>query len=373
MLSAQDRMPVLATSSRPISAERRLCLTSGKADEPPEKKPGGSPKVLFQESAAPEPVAAAKATGQPKVLFGAPRAPAPKGDRPRVLAAGEVRRRISCGVTDLQNMDADATEAVAKAALRIVDATNLDDHYFDDVVRFGASLQAEHGRLTERELAIVSSEAVAAGRRLAAELVQRLTELDPDRVFAVRGGFLDTVKALTASRDPAGLFSRLYPEVRALAMELDGLAPDIAVASSQVRDIGKIYKALSNRLAAHILAGRFLIHHIGGLQLPDPERQAHYASQAEALETRTSSLSATKATIEMSIWTVAAVSDEIKALASAAEGLLQEDLPAWHAAYSAALTAARNAQSREQDATRAPLRNVHTRILGKLRLERNRP
>ena len=71
----------------------------------------------------------------------------------------------------------------------------------------------------------------------------------------------------------------------------------------------------------------------------------------------------------MSIWTVAAVSQEIEALARAAEGLLQEDLPAWHAAYSAALTA----QSAELASTRTLLRNLHTRILGKFKLERNRP
>lgn len=348
-------------------------MTSGKADEPPEKKPDGSPRVLFPGGAAPEPVAAPKGGSQPKVLFGAPREPTPRGDRPRVLAAGEVRRRIPCSLASLQGMDANTTEAVAKAALRIVDSTNLDDHYFDDVVRFGAALQTEHGRLTESELRIVSSEAVAKGRRLAAELLQRLTELDPDKVFTVRGGFLDTVKALAAPRDPSGLFSRLYPDVMAVATELDALAPEIATVAGQMRTVGKAYKVLANNLAAYILAGRFLVHHIGGLQLPDRERQAHYASQAQALETRTSSLSATKATVEMSIWSVAAVSQEIEALARAAEGMLQEDLPAWHAAYSAALTAARAAQSAEPAGTRAPLRNLHTHILGKLKLERNKP
>lgn len=348
-------------------------MTSGEADEPPDKKPGGSPRVLFSESAAPEPVAVSKAGSAPKVLFGAPRAPTPKGELPRVLAAGEVRRRIGCSVNDLRDMDANATEAIAKAALRIIDGTNLDDHYFDDVVRFGAALQTEHGRLAESELGIVSSEAAAQGRRHAADLLQRLTELDPDTVFAVRGGFLTGIKALATSRDPAGIFARLYPDIQTLAKELDALAPDIAAVASQVRTVGKAYKALADSLAAHILAGRFLVHHIDGLQLPDRERQAHYASQAEALETRTSSLSATKATVEMSIWTVAAVSQEIEALARAAEGMLQEDLPAWHAAYSAALTAARNAQSGEQAGARASLRNLHTRILGKLKLERNRP
>lgn len=326
------------------------------------------PKVLFPESALPDVADASKHSIVPKVLFGSSRPPTPKGDKPRVLAAGEVRRRIPCSAAALLEIDANAAASVTTAALRIVDGTNLDDHYFDDVVRFGAGLQTEHGRLAESELALVDSEALAQGRRLSAGLLQHLVDLDPDSVFAVRGGVLKAIKALSALRDPAGLFSRLYPEVQTLAKALDALAPEIVTVAKRLRAVGKGYTALDRDLAAHILAGRFLVHYVGGLQLSDRERQAHYASQTEAIETRIASLSATKATIEMSTQTVAAIARDVDALGHAADGLLHEELPAWHAAYSAALMAARTAQSTEAS-TRSPLRDIHAHILAKLRPE----
>ncbi|RUM23611.1 hypothetical protein EFQ99_20225 [Rhizobium vallis] len=342
---------------------------SGKVDGPPGEEPGRVPKVLFPESASPARADPSRQAGEPKVLFGSPRPPTPKGDKPRVLAAGEIRQRIPCGIEALLKIDASADMPVTAAALRIIDGTNLDDHYFDDVVRFGARLQTEHGKLAERELALVDSEALASGRRLGAELLQRLGDLDPDRVFAVRGGVLKAIKALAAPRDADDLFFRLYPEVQTLAKELDALAPDIVAVAKRLRAIGKAYAALDRDLSAHILAGRFLVDYVGGVQLPDRERRAHYASQAEAIETRVASLSATKATIEMSMRTVAGIARHVDALGHAADGLLHEELPAWHAAYSAALTAARTAQPPAQASATSLLRDIHTRILAKLRPE----
>ncbi|EJB05489.1 hypothetical protein Rleg9DRAFT_4373 [Rhizobium leguminosarum bv. trifolii WSM597] len=342
---------------------------NGKADGPPDKEPGRLPKVLFPEGASPDAAEPSRQFTQPKVLFGSPRPPTPKGDKPRVLGAGEVRRRIPCSVETLRKIDAGAAVPVAAAALRIVDGTNLDDHYFDDVVRFGARLQTEHGRLAESELALADNEALARGRRLGAELLQRLVDLDPDRVFAVRGGVLKAIKALAAPRDPDSLFLQLYPDVQALAKELDALAPEIVAVAKRLRAVGKAYAALDRDLAAHILAARFLVDYVGGIQFSDRERQAHYTSQAEAIETRIASLSATKATIEMSMHTVAGLARHVDALGHAGDGLLREELPAWHAAYSAALTAARSAQSSAQAGTRSLLRDIHARILGKLRSE----
>ncbi|NEJ70528.1 hypothetical protein GR197_08240 [Rhizobium phaseoli] len=342
---------------------------SGKADGPPGREPGRLPKVLFPESASPDVAQSPGQSTQPKVLFGSPRPPMLKSDKPRVLGAGEIRRRIPCSVEAFLKIDPGAAASVATAALRIVDGTNLDDHYFDDVVRFGARLQTEHGRLAESELALADSYALATGRRLGAELLQRLGDLDPDRVFAVRGGVFKAIKALAAPRDPDSLFLQLYPDVQALAKELDALAPEIVAVAKRLRAVGKAYAALGRDLAAHILAARFLVDHIGGVQFSDRERQAHYTSQAEAIETRIASLSATKATIEMSMHTVAGLARHVDALGHAGDGLLHEELPAWHAAYSAALTAARSAQSPAQAGTRSLLRDIHARILGKLRPE----
>ena len=99
--------------------------------------------------------------------------------------------------------------------------------------------------------------------------------------------------------------------------------------------------------------------------MPDRERQAHFAAQAEAIETRIASLLATKATVEVGRRTLEAVARNIDALAWSGEGLLREELPAWHTAYSAALLAARSSKGGTQAVS--SLRDIHARIFAKLR------
>lgn len=333
------------------------------------------PKVLFKEGAKPslaepsvaEPslAAPAKPPAGPAVLFGMSRPPTARGTGPRVLASGEVRQRIACTQASLQEIDAAAPPPVVSQALRIVEGTNLDDHHFDDVVRFGAALQSEHGRLAEQELALVENETLAQAKRLGAELLQHLADLDPETVFTMRGGVLKAIKALATGRDPGEVFTRLYPRVQILAKELDALAPDITAIAERLRSFGARYGSLERNLAAHVLAGRFLVRHVGTLQLPDRERQAHFASQAEAIETRIASLMATKATVEVGLRTLQAIAGNIDALAWCGEGLLREDLPAWHTAYSAALLAARSSKGGMQAVS--SLRDIHARLLTKLR------
>lgn len=338
-------------------------MASRKTDSP--SVPGQSPRVLFKEGIQTPLADVAEAPAGPAVLFGSPRPPTAKGDRPRVLAAGEVRQRIPCTETQLLELEPAAPVSVLSRALRIVDGTNLDDHHFDDVIRFGASLQAEHGRLAEDELALVENEVLAKGRRLGAELLQHLADLDPEAVFSVRSGVRQAIRVLTTGgRDPSELFSRLHPRIIALANELDALAPDIAVVAERLRRIGARYVMLDRNLAAHILAGRYLVRHVATRQLPDRERQAHFASQAEAIETRVASLMATQATIEVGQRTLEAVARNVDALAGFGDGLLREELPAWHTAYSAALMAARS--SNGGPATVSSLRDIHARILGRL-------
>lgn len=337
-------------------------VAGGKPDTPPDAGAERSPKVLFKDAPLPS-VVEAKAQGGPAVLFGTPRPPAPRGQVPRVLASGEVRQRIPCSHAALLEIEPAASPVVAKA-LRIVDGTNLDDHHFDDVIRFGAPLQAEHGRLAEEELALVGNEALAQGRLLGAELLERLRELDPEAVFSVRGGVFKAIKALAGGQDPDELFARHYPPIQALGRQLDALAPDIEALAEQLRAIGDRYIALETSLSAHILAGNFLVRHVGALQGLDRERQAHFASQAEAIATRVASLLATKATVEVGRRTLEALARNMELLAWSGQGLVREELPAWHTAYSAALLAARTA-SRGTDAISA-LQSIHARILGKL-------
>jgi hypothetical protein len=321
--------------------------------------------VLFKEGIQTPLADVAEAPAGPSVLFGSPRPPTAKGDTPRVLAAGEVRQRIPCTETQLLELEPAAPASVLSQAIRIVDGTNLDDHHFDDVIRFGAPLQAEHGRLAEEELALVDNEALAKGKRLGAELLQHLADLDPEDVFALRSGVRQAIRVLaTGGRDPGELFSRLYPRIRALAKELDSLAPDIAAVVERLRGIGARYVTLDRNLAAHVLAGRYLVRHVGTRQFPDRERQAHFASQADAIETRVASLMATQATAQVGRRTLEVVARNVDALAGFGEGLLREELPAWHTAYSAALMAARSSNGGPE--TVSSLRDIHARILARL-------
>jgi hypothetical protein len=346
------------------------------ADQPPDAlvKPGKAqgPRVLFAEkvvdasrpprpSLAPLPKTSPDA---PHVLFGAPRQPTAKGDKPKVLASGEVRTRILCSAADLHALDATASPAIIAQALRIIDGTNLDDHHFDDTVRFGVALQAEHGRLADAELTLVGSEALATGSGLAAELLQCLDQLDPNAVFDTGSGFMGALKNLGRSRDPRIAFDRLMPRIDALAGELRALAPAILAVATDLRALVSRYRRLDRGLAAHVLAGQFLARHIAGSRQPDAERQAHYASQAEAIETRVASLLATKASVAIGQRTLAVVTATIETLGWSGQDLLQEELPAWRNAYAAALIASRTAPDPVLFST---LRDLHTRIISKLR------
>ena len=321
-----------------------------------------SPRVLFPNDVPPARLDAASPSG-PAVLFGAVRPPAPRGDAPRILASGEVRRRVACSEAALRALDADAPAAVVSQALRIVDGVNLDDHHFDDVVRFGADLQAEHGRLAEQDLAVAGSEVLAEGRRLGADLLELLRALDPNVVFAVRGGLLKVLGALIGGRDADLLFPTHYPRIQALARRLDVLGPEIGALAEQLREAGRGTAALERGLGAHILAGRFLVRHIAQHAEPDPDRQAHFSAQAEALETRVASLLATEAAVALGRRTQDALALQVDALALAGQGLLREDLPAWHGAYAAALSAARSARGGADAMTL--LQSLHARLLGR--------
>lgn len=343
-------------------------MTADKASPATGLEPARSPKVLFGEDNASVVVSPSNSAVAPKVLFGSAQPPRPKGDGPRILASGEVRRRIPCSAESLLEVDRVAPASVVEQALRVVAAANLDDHHFDDVVRFGAALQSEHGRLAEDELNLVGHEALVTAKRLGAELLQCLDDLDPERVFSVRGGMLQAIRALSARRDPAANFTNLYPRVQALAQELGTLEAEIHAVARRLRAIAKRYAALDRSLAAHILAGRFLIHHVGSLQLADPERQAHFTSQADAIETRVASLAATKAMIDVNRRTLDVAAGNVDGLAAMGQGFLNEDLPAWHTAYAAALLAVRNS-AEPRAGLLSSLNTIHARILRKLKSE----
>lgn len=79
----------------------------------------------------------------------------------------------------------------------------------------GAKVCAFHRveTVAEEELALVDNEVLAKGKRLGAELLQHLANLDPEAVFSVRSGDLMAIRVLTTGgRDPGELFSLLLEE-----------------------------------------------------------------------------------------------------------------------------------------------------------------
>ncbi len=278
---------------------------------------------------------------KPVILFGTPTAPSAKSDRPKIVAAGEPRHRIPCTIADLQALDADAPHEVLAEALQAVNGVNLDDHHFEDVVRFGAALQSEHGRLAESQLVLVSDDALAAAREAWLELIGRLEKLDPARVFDARAGALGPVRRLFGGGLTKPSFEQEYSRIKALSQSVEASQPAIEDCVQALDGLSHRYATLSRSLKAHILACRFIVAHIDSSADEDRDRAAHYRSQRDALVARETSLSATAAGLESGRQTLAVLARGLDDFGLSGSGFTREELPAWHAAFSAALLARR--------------------------------
>lgn len=365
----------------------------GAEDTPPGKAPGGpkvlfgatetprghtgpspaegTPRVLFPADTAPVSQAApdAGARRSPGVMFGSPQPPSPKGERPKVIADGVIRRRIACSAADLQPLDPAATPAVVKQALRFVAAINLDDAHYDDVLRFGAELQAEHGAIAEQELAFANAAALHQGQATLAQMIQRLGILDPETIFASRrsrfGAALRVL--LEPARPPREVFAATYPELLSLAQGLRALEPPLVELLDGLRGLERRYAALVDGIAGRVLAANFVARFVRENPVADG-RQGHYLSQADALETRATSLLATRATVELGRLTNETLRGNAQTLIEAGRGMLEEDLPAFHTVYTAALlAAARPPAGDPESGWLLPVRDVHARIMRKLK------
>lgn len=305
--------------------------------------------------------------GGPKVLFGSPTLPKPKGSDVKVLFGGEIRRRIPCTVAELQKLDASATKASLDRALRIVEGVNLDDRQFDDVVRYGADLQAEHGALMESELALAQDEALVSGQTLSAKALALFEELDPDTVFAVKGNrFLEAIKSLAVpARSAEKVFGEQYPKILSLVEELKKQEPRLIEAANKLAALSPRYTSLIERIAGYMLAARFIAGYVRAKEWNEGER-AHYASQADALETRVASLLATQVTLEAGRLTHEMLQAGAQSLVDAGRALSEENLPAYQTAYAAALAKARQGAMSRDTSWLEPLRDIHARILRKL-------
>jgi hypothetical protein len=301
----------------------------------------------------------------PVVLFGVAKPPRPKNNGPKILASGEVRRRIPCTAADLHAIDEEVSQDVIDLALQAVNSVNLDDHHFDDVVRFGADLQLEHGRLTEAEFDLAKSEDLKLARQHYAELLSLLERLDPNLVFAARSGAAALLKRAFGHRYSETEFSEDYLKIESLVHDLHQSAGQLQDVKHQMKRHLSRYQKLEINFAAHILAARFIISHIANVMQSDVLKQKHYDSQSQALENRLASLEASKAMMAVSRQTLKVLTESIKSLGISGSNLIGEELPAWQAAYSAALIKRRTAAF--DGDTLSSLQNIHQTIINKLK------
>lgn len=291
-------------------------------------------------------------TGQPRVLFGTARRPEALADKPRIIGGGIVRQRIPCTAADLRTIEPDAPEAVIAQALRAVNSINFDDHEFDDVVRFGSALQELHGRLAEQQLALAGDERLIEAKRLSAELLRQLEELDPERLFSSDRGLISGIRAaLSRSASPSGFSEGAASVVRNAAA--------LKKRASGYRGLGRDAEALKRRLTtqttalrAHLLAGRFLIRHLDAAASSPAPANPHLTSQKDALEIRVTALASTLSSVAVGAQILEALISTIGAACAFAEEIVESELPAWQTACAAALAARLDGRSYELSGVR---------------------
>ncbi|ESQ83049.1 hypothetical protein AEAC466_14395 [Asticcacaulis sp. AC466] len=302
---------------------------------------------------------------KPAILFGTPKAPAVKSDRPKILAAGKARTRLPCSVQALKALDEGASPGVLAEALEAVNGVNLDDHHFDDVVRFGAGLQTEHGKLAEAELDLVSDDALTSIKATYLELIDRLEKLDPRRVFTQSAGPFYKVQQFFQGGSPERSFEVEYSKIKALSESLEGSMPVINRFVETLARLGRRYAVLSQSVKAHVLACRFIVTYIDTSIREDRDLTAHYQSQRDALVNREASLFATGATLQIGQQTLSVLSRSIDELGLSGQNFTREELPAWYGAFSAALLAKR-VKSQDSGLFDAVLK-AHQHLLSKIK------
>ena len=302
---------------------------------------------------------------KPAILFGTPKAPAEKSDRPKILAAGTARHRLPCSLQDLKALDMGASPSVLAEALQAVNGVNLEDHYFDDVVRFGSALQSEHGKLTEAELDLVNDDALTSIKANYLELIDRLESLDPRGVFTTSSGPLKKVQRFFQGGSTERSFDVEYSKIKSLSESLEASMPVINGFVETLNRMSRRYATLSQSIKAHVLACRFIVNYIDTSIRDDRHLTAHYQSQRDALANREASLCATDATLQISQQTLSVLSLSIDEFGLSGKNFTREELPAWYAAFSAALLAKR-VKSQETGLFDAVLK-AHQNLLSKIK------
>lgn len=296
------------------------------------------PKVLFGDQGEEQPRSPASPP-VPVTLFGTPKAMLPKSTAPKVIVGGVPRERIQCSTDELSALDPKASARVLANALRLINTLNLDDAHFDDVVRFGAELQTEHGAITEAELAIANHPSIQQAQTAFADVLAIFESLDPDVLFADRTpSLIETLGQWIAPKPPAAMiFRENYVRLLKRIGELKTHGLVLANAADSLGALKPRYAALADRLAAATLAANFIVGRLRE-SLAEGPLQAHYSAQIDSLELRCASLLSTCTTLEMGRLTHDVLRRNLSALANASNSVLEENLPAFNTAYTAALT-----------------------------------
>ncbi len=303
---------------------------------PADKDACPGPKVPFRGDSSPK---VPNVAAVPKVLFGTARTVRTLEEGPRIVWGGVIRRRIACTVDDLRAMDSLASEPVLRQAVRAVNAVNFDDHEFDDVIRFGAHLQELHGRLAEEQLGLADDERLQAVQRLAADLLARLGELDPERLFSPARGFMGGMRAALSPSADTETFRERSAGVVGSARVLRERKQDLAELEDRATALKRRWATLTNGLNAYLLAGRFLVRHVNEHPLPDPDAAAHHGAQKDALEMRIGSLAATASSVALGERVLQTMIATLSTARRFADDMVESDLPTWQTACAAALTA----------------------------------
>ncbi len=307
-------------------------------------------------------------SGGVKVLFGTPTAPTPNSSDPRILFGGEVRMRLPCTREDLQALDAAASRSVVDKAISIVASVNLDDRHYDDVVRFGAQLQTEHGVLMEQELALTQDQALVQGQVLNAQMLSAIEAADPDALFASKAkGIRAALKALGfGASDPEAVFNSQYGKITTLAKDLKALDPALSATSKKLKQLAPKFDRLITLVQAHILGANFIINYVRD-NFSNKHDATHYLSQADTLEARIAGLLTTRLSLEAGRVTHNLMADATHAILQAGRELVEESLPAFHTAFVAAIAHAKLSKSNPDPKLLDQLRSAYKNILNTLK------
>lgn len=218
-------------------------------------------------------------------------------------------------------------------------AVNFDDHQFDDVVRFGSTLQEIHGRLAEQQLLLVGDPRLSEAKRLSTVLLQQIEQFDPQLLFPADKGILRGIRAAFSRTGSPEAFMKASATVIATARSLRERAPDFRDLADNAATLGKRFATLATTLEAYILAASFLVTHLDAIPPSGLTDVTHLKSQKDALEIRLAALASALASVTLGKRILETVHTTVDAARSIAEDIVENELPAWQIACAAALAA----------------------------------